>query len=353
VTIIDTPAPARAPRCPKSMTWGPCGSVHADGRCEVAAHACVFLSRTLPVTWPGPDAPDDARSLAAPTPAAAEVAAILERRALVLTAFPAPALDTDVVSRLADHLRGSADAVLSGDAGRSRVQYPPSFRAHLLARAGLRAWIGVNARDRSAAAIQRELTSLRDAGAAGVHCVTGDHPLSGDRPDARPVFELESTSMIPLARERGLAVSFAESPAAPPADRRGARVREKVRAGGQLCFTQYAGQPEDLAVFVERCRAAGADVPVIAGVPLVVDRSGAELLASFSGAVLPHGFVEGLLGAQDVRRAGIRQAVAYGRALLEVPGVHGVVIAGGAAAGSEGSYTRDLAVVAAELGGGS
>ncbi|MFJ6653092.1 methylenetetrahydrofolate reductase [Microbacterium sp. NPDC091313] len=338
--------------CPKAMTWGPCGGVHPDGRCEAAAHPCVFLSRALPVAWPVeralPRSPDPD-----PTPAAREVRGILERRPLVLTAFPAPALDRDAVPRLADVLRGRVDAVLSGDAGRSRVQYPPAYRAHLLSAAGLRPWMGVNARDRTAAAIERELTSLRDIGVAGVHCVTGDHTRSGDRPDAAPVFDLESTSMIPLARERGLLVSFAESPASPPVALRGARVAEKVAAGGQLCVTQYAGGAAQMADFVARCRRAGSRVPIIAGVPLVVDRAGAELLASFSGAALPAGFVEGLLAARDVRAAGIRQAIAFGQELLGVPGVRGVVVAGGVGPGAEDAYADDLATVAAELGGGS
>lgn len=342
--------------CPKTMTWGPCGGVHADGRCEAADHPCVFLPQPLPVAWPGrrlPLRPVDAPGEPDAAPAAREFLGILRRRPAVLTAFPAPGLDRAAVPRIADALRGSVDAVLSGDAGRSRVQYPPAFRAHLIVEAGLRPWMGVNARDRSAAAIERELTSLREIGVAGVHCVTGDHTLSGDRPDAAPVFELESTSMIPLARDRGLVVSFAESPAAPPARIRGARVAEKVAAGGQLCFTQYAGGPERMAGFVEHCADAGATVPVIAGVPLATDRAGAELLASFSGAVLPDGFVDALLSARDVRASGIRQAIAFGQALLAVPGVRGVVVAGGAAPGAEEAYARDLATVAAELGGGS
>jgi 5,10-methylenetetrahydrofolate reductase len=337
-----------APGCPKDMAFGPCGGVHADGACEVRPEPCVFLGRALPVHW--------AATASYPTPlspAGAEVRSILTRRPLVMTGFPVRPMTSDDVAPVAEALRGRADAVLSGDAGSARTHYPPSYRAALMVAEGVRPWIGVNARDRNRVALEGEFAALADIGVAGVHCVTGDHTLLGDRPDAQPVFDLESTTMLPLARARGLLASFAESPAAPPVEHRGARVREKQRAGGQLCLLQYAGDPSDLAVFLDRCREAGADVPVLPGVPLVVDREGAELIASFPAAALPAGFARDLLGASDVRATGIRLAVEYGAALLGLRGVAGVVVSGGCRRGDEVHYARALATVAAELGGGS
>ncbi|MFT4210536.1 MAG: methylenetetrahydrofolate reductase C-terminal domain-containing protein, partial [Microbacterium sp.] len=348
-TCTDAASPADAAACPKAMSYGPCGGVEADGSCEIRPQPCVFLGATLPIRWHGVPP----RDVPAPTPAGRELRAIMARRPLVLTGFPVRAMRAEDVAPVADALRTSADAVLSGDAGRSRVQFPPAYRALLMARAGMRVWMGLTARDRNRVALEEELASLREIGVAGVHCVTGDHTLTGDRPDAKPVFDLESTTMLPRARAHGLLASFAESPAAPPAHVRGGRVREKQRAGGQLCLTQYCGDAADVADFVALCREAGATAPVLPGVPLVVDRAGAQLLASFHAAKLPTGYVERLFAARDVRAEGIRLAVEYGRELLAVAGVGGVVVAGGGAIGGELDYARALATVAAELGGGS
>ncbi|MDQ1128942.1 methylenetetrahydrofolate reductase C-terminal domain-containing protein [Microbacterium sp. SORGH_AS_0888] len=345
-----THPPVRLAACPKAMAYGPCGGVNADETCEVEPAPCVFLQRDLPVRWDG----DDRADLDEITTASGrELQAIARRRPLVMTGFPVRALHSDAVGATAAALSGSTDAVLSGDAGRSRVQFPPSYRAALITATGLRLWMGFNARDRNRTALDRELASLQALGVAGVHCVTGDHTRTGDRPDARPVFDLESTTVLPRARALGLLTSFAESPAAPPIAERGARVAQKQRAGGRMCLTQYAGDADEVAAFVELCRAAGASAPVLPGVPLVVDRDGAALLASFHAAKLPVGFIDRLFSARDIRAEGIRRAVGYGHALLGTGLVGGVVIAGGARLGEEVAYASDLATVARELGGGS
>ncbi|MDX2377670.1 methylenetetrahydrofolate reductase C-terminal domain-containing protein [Microbacterium sp. LRZ72] len=351
--LTSTAGPARRADCPKAMTYGPCGGVNPDGTCEVAPTPCVFLDEALPVRWPGLPASAGVTAPAIATTAGSEVLDILAHRPLIMTGFPGRAMDSDDVARTADVLRGSMDAALSGDAGRSRTQFSPSYRAALMARSGVRAWVGLNTRDRNRVALDGELAALRDVGVAGVHCVTGDHTRTGDRTDAQPVFDLESTTLLPRASALGLLTSFAESPDAPPVEARGGRVREKQRAGGRLCLTQYCGDADDVARFIDRCAAADARVPVLPGVPLVVDRDGAELLASFHAATLPTGYLRRLFAARDMHREGIRLALAYARSLLEVPGVGGVVIAGAARDGDEQAYARALAKVAAELGGGS
>ena len=106
---------------------------------------------------------------------------------------------------------------LLGDHGAERVHFPPSYRARLLADEGVAAWPGVNCRDRNRVALEGELAACADAGVAGVHCVTGDHPALGHRPDAMPVFDLDSTDLTALARREGLRVSVAHAPASPPA----------------------------------------------------------------------------------------------------------------------------------------
>lgn len=359
--------------CPKDMTYGPCGGVASDGACEVSVHRCTFLDAPL-VRWPGavdvPRAdvvvPERAvgravvteravvRDNAVPAPRSAlfDLLTLATHRPVVVSALPSRALDAESITESAEIMRGTVDAVLAGDSGRSRVQFPPAYRAHLIQAAGLPAWVGVNCRDRNRVALEGELAALAHVGVAGVHAVTGDHTLTGDRPDARAVFDLESTEVVALARELGITVSVAESPASPPVALRAARLAQKVRAGAQLCFPQYCGDADDVRRFIDDARAAGADVPFVPGVPVVIDRPGALMLGSFAAAVLPTGYVEAILAARDPYQAGIAAAIDYAEQLLEIDGVVGVLPAGGPTPGTETAFAHALASIGKALGAG-
>lgn len=361
--MTSTAAPTVAPpafTCPKDMTYGPCGGVGADGACEVSVHRCTFLDTPV-VRWAGaadrwPDRAAGPATGAAARPATGsaslDLLALAAVRPVVVSAFPSRALDAESVTVCAEIMQGTVDAVLAGDSGQARVQFPPAYRAHLIQDAGLPAWAGVTCRDRNRVALEGELAALAHVGVAGIHAVTGDHTLTGDRPDARAVFDLESTEVVALARRLGLTVSVAESPASPPVALRASRLAQKVRAGAQLCFPQYCGDVDDVRRFVDAAREAGADVPFLPGVPVVIDRPGAVQLASFAAAVLPTGYVESILAARDPYQAGVAAAIDYAEQLLDIDGVVGVLPAGASAPGSETAMAHALASIGRALGAG-
>lgn len=338
------------PACPKRMEYGPCGGVDFTGRCEVAEHRCVFLDVPA-VRWAGID--HDPRQR--PTPGARTAGArdtldLLETRQIVVVDWPARALSVDSIDECAAALEGHVDAVLAGDAGTDRVQYPPAYRAHLIQRRGLRVWTGLNMRDRNRVALEGELAALGVEGVAGVHCVTGDHTLSGHRPDAKPVFDLDSTEAAALARSAGHLVSVAESPATPPVGERARRLGEKVAAGADICFVNHSGGVEPVRRFIGE---VGAGRPTLAGfipcVPIVIDRASADLIASFTTLVLPDGFLERIVGAGDPEAEGVALAVALSESFLALPGVIGVNLSGGRLSG-ETRFAAALAKVADRLG---
>ena len=276
------------------MTHGPCGGVEPDGTCELGDRRCTFVDSEL-VTWAGPPAPKGRP--------ADPLFDLIGVRPIVVADLPERSLDSDSVRRAASALAGHADAVLFGDAGWARVQLPPSYRAGLVAREGIRAWAGLNCRDRNRVALEGELAALAEVGAL-VHCVTGDHTQLGNRPDAQPVFDLDGLQLAALANSMGLVVSVGENPVAPPYELRPARAAEKARAGAHVCFVNHAGSADRVRDFVEATRAAGAaDMVFLACVPLVASRAGLDLIKTFTGLVLPEGFVEAIdVGGRPVRR---------------------------------------------------
>lgn len=339
--------------CPKSMEYGPCGGVEFDGTCEVAPHPCVFLDVPT-VRWHGV-ASDTASGHSDPVPAPPESAGavamreLLGTRPIVVADFPARALDGASIIECGALLAGSVDAVLAGDAGTARVQFPPAYRASLIQATGLGVWTGFNCRDRNRVAIEGELAALAHVGVAGVHCVTGDHTNTGQRPDATPVFDLDSTEAASLARASGHLVSVAEAPATPPVDRRPDRLLEKMRAGAEVCFVNHAGGAAPVASFIARAQELGAAMWFVPCIPVVVDRESAELLRTFTTLVLPEGYLDRILGAQNAFEEGIAAAVELGREMLTIDGVVGVNLSGGAGPGREAWFAEALARIGREV----
>ncbi|MET3804337.1 5,10-methylenetetrahydrofolate reductase [Nakamurella sp. UYEF19] len=380
--------------CPKHMVYGPCGGVGPDGTCEVAGQRCVFLGHDLPRWNPlldnlfgpsaagpplgptgpaagrgptgpaagrGPTGPAAGRGPTGPaagrgpavrqglTAGAAAMSARLAQGGVVIADFPARAMDTDSLLGCATTLLGSVDGVLVGDSGDARVQFPPAYRAHLIQSVGLPVWSGINCRDRNRVALEGEMAALAATSVAGVHCVTGDHTAVGHRPDAAPVFDLDSTRLAALARTLGHLVSVAESPASPPAALRPARLAEKVRAGADVCFVNHCGPASAVRSFVEAVPEDSRPAHFIACVPVVVDAGSAALLRSFTSLVLPPGYLDRILAADDPYSEGISAAVELSEQMLAVPHVAGVNLSGGPAHGSEVHFAAALAEIGAAL----
>jgi 5,10-methylenetetrahydrofolate reductase len=335
------------------MEYGPCGGVGFGGECEVSPARCVFLD--LPtVKWHGVES-DEAPRASDPVPevsasaGAVRMRELLAVRPIVVADFPARALDASSIAECAGILSGRVDAVLAGDAGTARVQFPPAYRAHLIQSAGLAVWTGFNNRDRNRVALEGELAALAHVGVSGVHCVTGDHTETGSRPDATPVFDLDSTETASLARAAGHLVSVGESPTTPPVERRPARLVEKMNAGAEVCFVNHAGGAAPVAEFVRKSQDLGADLRYIPCIPIIVDHESANLLRTFTTLVLPEGYVDRILAARDPFAEGIAAAVELAHGFLDIEGVSGVNLSGGTGPGREAWFAEALARISDEV----
>ena len=342
-----TAVPVERPGCPKRMVFGPCGGVRDGargagdaGRCELAAHLCVFLDPPLP-TWPDPVP-------AAPSP---RPGGLLERAGsgpVVLSDLTVRPFDRAALRRVVAVLAADSDGLLVGE-HQNRPDHPPTMVAAEVLAAGGRPWTTLACRDRNRLVLEQELAGLAEVGVDGVLCVTGDGRGPGVRPDVTQVFDLDGTRLAALATAAGLTAAVPESPEAPPHALRPARVAEKQRAGAQLCVLNHVGSPQRLARFVADARAAGATLPFVAAVAVYTDEWSARLLQRFPGLHLDDAAVERVLAAPDQRAAGIAAAVEEARAVLAVPGVVGVNLSGPASDRGDDRAAAVKAEVAARI----
>ncbi|MFT4306472.1 MAG: methylenetetrahydrofolate reductase [Microbacterium sp.] len=275
--------------------------------------------------------------------------ALLQRRQIVVCDFPVREPDRDAHLETADILAGAADLVLIGEPLSVLRQFPPAYRTRLLRERGLAVWTSLNCRDRNRVALEGELTALVDAGASAVHAITGGHPSAGRRPDAKPVFDIDSLALTALAARTPLVVSAAEAPEDPPTDTRAARFAEKARAGADIVFMNLTKGAHRADEFLREVEGLGAARPAVVCLPFVIDEGSARVLTRLEAHALPPGYVESIVDAPDPASRGVRAALELAEAYLQVPGVRGVCLSGGGSPGGETAYARALALASREL----
>ena len=131
-------------------------------------------------------------------------------------------------------------------------------------------------RDRNRLALQSDLLSAAAFGIENILCLTGDHTKMGDHPGAKPVFDLDSVSLLytvsQLESGKDLAGNdlvgdppkFAKgavvSPVSDSVDAQLAKMERKVMAGADYFQTQAIFEPEKFIKFMEKAKQFGKPV---------------------------------------------------------------------------------------------
>ena len=138
--------------------------------------------------------------------------------------------------------------------------------------AGLTPIFQLTCRDRNRIALQSDLLSAAMLGIDNVLCLTGDHTKMGDHPGAKPVFDLDSVSLLHTIGqlEKGVDLGGNELVGEPPKFAKGAvvspcsdsvdaqlaKMERKVMAGAVYFQTQAVYEPEKFAEFMEKAKDA-------------------------------------------------------------------------------------------------
>ena len=142
--------------------------------------------------------------------------------------------------------------------------------------AGLTPIYQLTCRDRNRIALQSDILSAAMFGIENILCLTGDHTRLGDHPGAKPVFDLDSVSLLhtvcqlesgvdlggnPLVGEPPkFAKGAVVSPCSDSVDAQLAKMERKVRAGCEFFQTQAVIEPEKFIAFMERAKQFGTPV---------------------------------------------------------------------------------------------
>ena len=258
---------------------------------------------------------------------------------------PPDSADPQAVYDRALVLAEVCDAINATDASGANVHMSSVGVCALLTRAGYEPVMQVSCRDKNRIAIQGDLLGAAAMGVRNVLCLTGDGVQAGDQPEAKPVFDLESISLLRMARimrDEGrflsgrklespprLFLGAAENPFAPPYDFRPLRLGKKVEAGADFIQTQFCFDVPHMQRFMAAVRDLGLHERafILAGVgPLRSAKSAEWMRSHVPGVVIPDVVIHRLAGAPNGRQAeeGKRLCVEIIQQVREIPGVSGV-----------------------------
>jgi len=271
----------------------------------------------------------------------------LHQGRFVMTAELAPPVSCDAQELLdkAMALKGLADAVNVTDGAGARAHMSALAAASLLLGAGIEPILQITCRDKNRIALQSELMGAAALGIRNLLLLTGDDPKAGDQPDTKPVFDIDSKTLIetarrlrdeatlPTGRKVGGRADFfigaADMPIDPPVGFKPNALLGKIKSGAQFAQTQFCMDTAIVRRYVGALEAAGVtkQLAILIGVnPLRSAKSAAWMKHHLFGTIIPDAFVARLETASDPAREGIAICVGLIEELSTIPGVAGVHI---------------------------
>ena len=189
-----------------------------------------------------------------------------------------------------------------------------------LKNAGLTPILQLTCRDRNRIALQSELLGAAMLGIENILCLTGDHTKMGDHPGAKPVFDLDSVSLLHTAcqLEKGVDLGgqalvgeppkFAKgavvSPCSDSVDAQLAKMERKVMAGAEYFQTQAVFDSEKFIQFMEKAKQFGK--PVQLGVIIPKSAGMAKFMNNnVAGVHVPQWMIDELAADTEKAKAGI------------------------------------------------
>ncbi len=265
----------------------------------------------------------------------------------VMTAEVAPPLSCDARDLLAKAapLSGLADAVNVTDGAGARAHMSALASASLLLGAGMEPILQLTCRDRNRIALQSDLMGAAALGIRNLLVLTGDDPKAGDQPDAKPVFDVDSKTLIETARrlrdegelpngrkvagEAAFFLGAADMPIDPPGGWQPKPLIAKMAAGAQFVQTQFCMDAGIVRRYAAALAQAGLTqkLAILIGVnPLRSAKSAQWMKKNLFGTIIPDAFVARMEKAEDPAREGIQICVEFIEELSTIPGIAGVHI---------------------------
>lgn len=250
---------------------------------------------------------------------------------------PPKGVDIEEMKRNAELLKGRIDAANITDQQSSVMRLGSLAGCCLLKQWGLEPVFQMTCRDRNRLALQSDLLSAYVLGIENVLCLTGDHVALGDHPEAKPVFDLDSVSLLQVVKklEQGhdlagkelkgsprFFVGASVTPGADPMEPQIIKMEKKVKAGAQFFQTQAMYEPKKFEEFMKYVK--HLNVPVFVGIVLLRSAAMARFMnKNVAGIFVPESLINEIDKAESKAKKGIEIAARLIKEMKDMcQGVH-------------------------------
>ena len=256
---------------------------------------------------------------------------------------PPDSADPEDVYRRARIFDGHVDAINATDGSGANCHMSSLAVCALLTRMGYAPVMQISCRDKNRIAIQGDILGGAAMGVCNLLCLTGDGVQAGDHPQAQPVFDLDSLTLLETARTlrdehhflSGRKITYAprvllgaaENPFAKPFEWRAQRLAKKVAAGAQFIQTQFCYDVPLLRTFMRQVEELGLldKVFILVGVgPLRSAKAAEWIRTHVPGVHIPDEIIKRLAGASDSALEGRKLCIDLIQEIRTIKGVHGV-----------------------------
>jgi len=231
---------------------------------------------------------------------------------------PPKGVDTEEIYEIGEILKGLVNGINVTDLQSSVMRLGSLATCHMLKDMGHDPIFQMTCRDRNRLALQSDLLSAYTLGIRNVLSLTGDHTTTGDHPQAKPVYDLDSVSLLYTMSKleegfdlvdnplKGIPTFFKGAVVNPGADTDSSlnlqlmKMQKKIDAGAQFFQTQAVFDERVMEKFAAKTDKLGVKTPVMAGVILLKSEKMANYMnKNVPGIFVPKNIIDRMASTTD------------------------------------------------------
>jgi methylenetetrahydrofolate reductase (NADPH) len=257
---------------------------------------------------------------------------------------PPQGADKASILKKCEYFRGVVDAVNLTDNQTAIVRLSSLMSSVFLMEGGLEPIMQLTCRDRNRLAQQSEVLAAGAAGVKNLLCLTGDYQTFGNQPDAKGVFDIDSTQLVnvvsnmnggqfmngdPIKPPPKIFIGAAANPFGEPFQMRVWNLAKKINAGAHFIQTQPVFDLPRFEKWMAAVRDEGLDkkVHILAGVmPVRSVKALTHMRDNVPGMRVEPEYIKRMESAAEPKEEGVAMCVEIMKRLREIEGVKGIHI---------------------------